>query len=82
MEETFATLGVGGGGDNGVVIGFLVQKVAGCKNEFGSVLQELVGDFCVQDEQIIVHCIGEVAAIQEEVRIEGKTPLLEGIADV
>lgn len=82
VEEAPAGLRVTGGGDDGAVVGFLVQKVAGGKDEFGAVLQELEGDFCVQDEKVVVHRVGEVATIQVEVRIEGKAPLLKVVADV
>ena len=82
MKEAPAGLGMPGSGDDGAVVGFLVQEVAGGENQFGTVLQELVGDFCVQDEQVVVHRVGEVATVQVEVRIEGKTPLLDVVADV
>ena len=82
MKETLTALGVGGGGDGGVIVSFLVQEVTGREYEFGTVLQEFVCDFGVQDEQVVVHGIGEVATIEVEVRVECESPLLEAIADV
>ena len=63
MEETPATLGMSSGGDDGAVVGFLVQEVAGGEDEFGAVLQELIADFTIEDEQVVVHRVGEVATI-------------------
>ena len=82
MEETPARLCVSSGGDDGTVVGLLVQEVAGSEDEFGAVLQELKADFAIQYEQVVVHRVGKVATIQIEVRVEGKSPLLEVIADV
>ena len=82
VEETPARLGVGSGGDDGAVVGLLVQEVAGSEDELGAVLQELKADFAIQDEQVVVHRVGKVATIQIEVRVKRKSPLLEVIADV
>lgn len=82
VEETLARLGVGSGGDGGAVVGFLVQKVAGGKDETGAVLQELIAHFTVQDEQVVVHRVGAIATIQVEMRGERESPLLEVVPDV
>lgn len=71
-----------GGGDDGAIVSFLVQKVADGEDKFGAVLQELIPDLTIQDEQVIVHRFGEIATIEVEVRIERKSPLLQVIADV
>ena len=82
MEETPARLCVSSGGDDGTVVGLLVQEVADSEDEFGAVLQELKADFAIQDEQVVVHRVGKVATIEVEVRVECESPLLEAIADV
>ena len=81
MQETPARLGVGSSGDGRGVFGFLVQNVTGCKGQLRTVLQELAADFCVQDEQVVVHPVRDISSVQIETRNDCERPTADIVAE-